>query len=415
MRVVIIGAGAAGCFASIEIKRQSPDTEVIVMEKGRKALAKVAVTGGGRCNLTNSFRDVRSLEQIYPRGHRLMKKLLHHFSHLDAMRWFEQHGVPLVCQEDQCIFPRSQNAMQIVDTLLREMRQAGVTLWTGTKVRDIIPLQAGYTIEYTRTTEEDTPETITADKILITAGGQPREEGFSMLRRLSVEITPPVPSLFSLCIDDAGIRSLMGTVVEDAVVTIPSAKMRGEGALLLTHWGISGPAVLRLSSVAARVLAGKDYICNINISWTGTMTQAEVQEQVEELLRSNPQKQISTVHLPLLNSRLWQHILLRSLIPLTRRCNEITSKDINRLLGTLRGDTYQTTGKNRFKDEFVTAGGVTISSLNANSMEARNQPEAYFAGEITDIDAVTGGFNLQAAWTTAWVAAHGIITSIKNT
>lgn len=414
MKTAIIGAGAAGCFAAIEIKRQCPDAEVVVIEKGRKALAKVAITGGGRCNLTNSFAEVRSLEQVYPRGHRLMKKLLHHFSHTDTMRWFENEGVRLVTQDDQCVFPQSQNAMEIVDTLLRLMRNLGVRMILGTKAEKIIAEGDGtYTI-VTSSGTDAREERSSFDICLVTTGGYPTPSGYSLLDTLSLDITPPLPSLFSLCIDDKSLLSLMGTVVENAIVSIPGTKLRSQGALLLTHWGISGPATLKLSSYAAPLLAEKDYLTDVAIQWLGGMPHEEIAEHIRTLRDEHPNKHLSSVYHPSLNARLWQHILLRAHLSPDTRWKDLNQKDFNRLHNTLTNDTYHVTGKNRFKDEFVTCGGVALSCLNTKTLESKSHPRLFFAGEVTDVDAITGGFNLQAAWTMGYVAAHGIATTCHS-
>lgn len=402
MKIAIIGAGAAGCFAAIEIKRRNRDADVVVLERGTKPLAKVAITGGGRCNLTNSFEQVRSLEQAYPRGHRLMRRLLHHFSHEDTWRWFEREGVELVTQDDGCVFPRSQDAMQIVDTLLSLMRRLGVRIVTGSAVTRIVPAGEGYDIE-TATGRHH------ADRVAVTTGGQPKARGFDMLRGLDIEIVPPLPSLFSLCVADKGLTALMGTVVEQAQVSLNGTKMRGTGALLITHWGISGPATLKLSAAAARVMAEKDYQgYDIGINWLHGHGADDIVQMLEDLRLRHGHKKLQSAYPGELNSRLWQHLIGRAALPADMRWGELQGRGMNRLANILTNDTYKTTGKNRFKEEFVTSGGVALSSLRPDTLEAKGHPGLYFAGEVTDVDAVTGGFNLQAAWTMGYVAAQGI-------
>ncbi len=402
MNIFVIGAGAAGCFAAIETKRRCPHSTVTVLERGPKALAKVAITGGGRCNLTNSFSEVRSLEQVYPRGHRLLKKLLHHFSHEDAYKWFEDEGVALVTQEDECVFPQSQDAMQIVTTLLSLMQRLGVKVVTDTTVNNIIPDGNGYDIE-------TAGKTYHADKVVVTIGGQPQLSGFDMLQNLDIDIVTPLPSLFSLCIADKGLTALMGTVVEKAQVSLVGTKMKGSGALLITHWGISGPATLRLSSMAARVLAEKDYShTDISINWLYDMDANGISQLLARYSSLHSQKKLTSVYPEELNARLWSHLLTRASLRTDARWGELQSKGINRLLNTLTNDTYRITGKNRFKDEFVTCGGISLCSLKHDTLEAKNHPGLHFAGEVTDVDAVTGGFNLQAAWTMGYVVAKAL-------
>lgn len=413
MKAVIIGAGAAGCFAAIELKRQRPDAEIIVLEKGRRPLAKVAITGGGRCNLTNSFAEVKGLETVYPRGFRLMKKLLHHFSHRDAYQWFENEGVALLTQDDQCVFPQSQDAMQIVNTLTFLMKRLGVQLITSSAVHSVTRNTSNENTsneskEKTTYTINSTTGTYIADRVLVTTGGHPSPNGFDMLSGLNLEIVPPVPSLFSFCIDDKQLQALMGIVIEEAQVSLVGTKMKTSGPLLITHWGMSGPAILRLSSLAARLLAEADYHCNIAINWLSYINNVEVEELLHEYIDLNGQKKVTTVHPDTLNSRLWNYLLTRAGISLDMRWSEVQGRIFNRLVNTLTNDQYAVTGKNRFKDEFVTCGGVALSNLNPTTLECKQHPGLFFAGEVTDVDAITGGFNLQAAWTMGYVTAHGM-------
>ncbi len=406
MKIAIIGGGAAGCFAAIWIKRRLKNADVTVIEAGKRLLAKVAITGGGRCNLTNSFAEVKSLAAVYPRGERLIKRLLKEFSHEDTFEWFEREGVKLVTQDDRCVFPQSQDAMEIVNTLTRLMRQEGVKTITSARVTGIKHLQDTSSKDVYAVSFNERTETFSA--VLVTTGGSPRRVGLSFLDGLGLEMVEPVPSLFSLCIADDGLKSLMGTVVEDAAVSLPGTKMRASGALLLTHWGVSGPAVLRLSSYAARLLHEKDYRGQMAINWFGDMNETEVGEEIGTLAAGNMQKQLASVYPERLNSRLWQHLLSRAGLRHDRRWGELGRKSFNRLASVLTNDTYEITGKNRFKDEFVTCGGIALSNINPKTLECRSLPGLYFAGEVLDVDAVTGGFNLQAAWTMGYVAARAI-------
>ena len=379
-----------------------------MLEKGTKPLAKVAITGGGRCNLTNSFAEVKSLEQVYPRGFRLMKKLFHHFSPKDAYEWFEREGVRLVTQDDECVFPQSQDAMEIVLTLTSLMNRLGVNTLCGCKVSNIAkrdvcldgnPL---YSVTYTKAGSIHVME---ADKVIVTTGGHPSPSGFDMLKGLDLEIMPPVPSLFSLCISDKNLTALMGTVVEQAQVSLAGTKIKTNGALLITHWGISGPAVLKLSSHGARILAEKDYQADVTVNWLFEMSNNDVQEMLSAYVRKHAAKKITSAYPSALNARLWAHLVQGAKLSPDMRWSELQGKAFNRLLTVLTSDTYHVTGKNRYKDEFVTCGGVSLNSLKHDTLEAKNHPGLHFAGEVTDVDAVTGGFNLQAAWTMGWVAA----------
>lgn len=281
MRIIIIGAGAAGCFAAINIKRNLPDAVVTVLESGRKPLAKVAVTGGGRCNLTNSFADVKSLDKVYPRGGRLMKRLLREFSHEDTCAWFEREGVRLVTQEDQCVFPKSQDAMEIVNTLMRLMGRLGVVVKTGHRVERIEKRGGMFVVGMA----DESIKELTADAVVVTTGGGQTAFAFRMLDGLDLEIVPPVPSLFSLCLPGNPVTDMMGTVVDDAVVSLAGTKFKAQGPLLVTHWGMSGPAVLKLSSYAARWLNERDYKATLLVNWMSGSNESQVLGTVAGVLR----------------------------------------------------------------------------------------------------------------------------------
>lgn len=396
MRIAIIGAGAAGCFCAINLKRRNPDFEVHVYEGATKPLAKVAVTGGGRCNLTNSFRKVSNLKDVYPRGDKLMRRMLAQFSHEDTMAWFEREGVRLVVQEDECVFPQSQDAMEIVNTLTRLMHREGVVLHTSAKVSLVEPCDNGYSLTLLNGVR------ISADKVVITTGGHSKNSGFDMLKPLNVKIESPVPSLFTFNVAGDWHQRLMGVVVEDAVVSIAGTKMRSQGALLLTHWGMSGPAILKLSSHAARWLAEHGYRCQICVNWFGDRNEEEVRGEITSMMKDSEQKLITSAYPRHLTSKHWNVLLERAGVPLTQRWGALNKKLLNKLITTLTADVYEVTGKCKFKEEFVTCGGVSLKEININTLESKAHPGVYFAGEVLDVDAVTGGFNLQAAWSMAW-------------
>ena len=397
MRIAIIGGGAAGCFCAIGLKRRLPDAEVTVYEAGPKLLAKVAVTGGGRCNLTNSFRDVRRLGEVYPRGEQLMRRALAAFSHENTMRWFEAEGVRLTVQEDQCVFPVSQDAMQIVRTLERCLRDAGVRVRLNAPVERVDALPDGG-FKILRQAQDDI-----VDKVVLTTGGSSREK-LERLLPAGVEVTDCVPSLFTLKIPDAGLRALMGTVVEQASLALAGTKFRAAGTLLLTDWGVSGPATLRLSSYAARHLAENGYAGTLLINWLDA-PEAAAREWIGAAAAEHPQKQAAGTPPAGLTARLWRHLLGRAGLREDLRWAELGSKGAARLAATLTADAYPVAGRARFKEEFVTCGGVALSGVNLNTLESKVCPGLFFAGEALDVDAVTGGFNLQAAWSTAALVA----------
>lgn len=403
MHIAIIGAGAAGCFCAIELAQRLTHAVISVYERAGKPLAKVAVTGGGRCNLTNTFEGVRSMESAYPRGARLMKRLLREFSHDDVCRWFEQAGVRLVAQEDHCVFPVSQDAMEIVHTLTRLMRQHGVRLFTHARVTRISHADDGtYSIGMAD------GSTVQAQCVVVTTGGSPKLSGLDMLQPLSLEVVPPAPSLFSLCLPNHPLCQLMGTVVDEVTASIPGTKFRASGPLLLTHWGLSGPAILRLSSYAARYLQECDYQSRLALNWFGDASEAEVLALLQDLWQRHPQKQLQSVYPPCLNSRLWHCLLELCQQRPAARWSELHPKHLVRLSAMLSHHVLSVSGKNRFKEEFVTCGGVALSNVAPSTLESRRHAGLYFAGEVLDVDAVTGGFNLQAAWTMGYVVAKSI-------
>ena len=389
MQTVVVGGGAAGFFLAINLKEMMPEMDVTILERSQHVLAKVKVSGGGRCNCTNSFAAVRDLSTVYPRGHRLMKRLFKQFDYRDAYEWFERHGVRLTTQDDDCVFPASQDSCSVIDCFLAEARRHRIKIRTGVSITSLDDL-CNY------------------DAVAICTGGQPRAERLQWLAATGHEIIQPVPSLFTLSIADEALHTLMGTVVEDVQLGIPGTKLRASGPLLITHWGISGPGPLRLSSYAARFLSESDYRVPLTINWTG-QRELEVKELLTTIAARHPQKQLSTIRPCGLPARLWDYLLTKTLGQRSQnRWQSLNEKELNRLANALTNDTYQTAGRAAFRDEFVTCGGVSLASVNPSTLESRTFPGLYFAGEVLDIDGITGGFNFQAAWTTAYVAASSI-------
>ena len=390
MKTAIIGGGAAGFFLGINLKEMCPEMEVTIFEKSKRVLAKVEISGGGRCNCTNSFAEVRDLSEVYPRGHRLMKRLMKGFSQEDAYEWFERHGVRLTTQDDQCVFPMSQDSHTIINCFLTEARRCGIEIRTETKIDSLDEL-SGY------------------DFIAVTTGGSPKAEGLRWLGDMGHELESSVPSLFTFQIADEALHALMGTVVEDAVTMIPGTKQRAQGPLLITHWGMSGPAILKLSSYGARLLADQQYRAPLAVNWTNRRD-TEVMTMLDEIIIRSPQKQLKTIAPCGLPSRLWTYLAEKCLGERANgRWGSLNKKELNRLANILSGgDSYQIAGRAPFKDEFVTCGGIALSAVNPSTLESRHVPHLFFAGEVLDIDGITGGFNFQAAWTTAYTVACAI-------
>ena len=383
----MIGGGAAGFFLAINLKEMMPTMEVTIFEKSKKVLAKVEVSGGGRCNCTNSFAAVRDLSQVYPRGHRLMKRLFKTFNYQDAYAWFEQHGVRLVTQDDECVFPTSQDSHTIINTFLLYAKRLGVEVVTERKITSLDELK-----DY--------------DFIVVTTGGMSATQYAFFTDQDSLVL--PVPSLFTFQIADSQLQALMGTVVETATAYIPGTNFKASGPLLITHWGMSGPAILRLSSYAARELYAHQYQMPLAINWS-SRKDAEVQTELQTIMVQHPQKLLPTIRPFNLPTRLWTYLLEKTLGERALyRWQHLTQKDLNRLTNCLCNDSYLIAGRAAFKDEFVTCGGVSLSAVDANTLESKYLPRVFFAGEVLDIDGVTGGFNFQAAWTTAYVVAKAI-------
>lgn len=391
-RTAIVGGGAAGFFTAINLKEMMPQMEVTIFEAMSRVLRKVEISGGGRCNCTNSFAEVTDFSQVYPRGHRLLKRLFKAFDHHDAYDWFERHGVELVTQEDQCVFPASQDSHSIINCFLHASQELGIEIRANQRINTIDEL-ADY------------------DFIVITTGGGIITK---LTQSTDSEIVSPIPSLFTFNINDPGLRNLMGTVVEHTTVFIPGTKLRATGPLLITHWGMSGPAILRLSSYAACELAGHNYRMPLNVNWT-SMNESETIQELRNIISGHSQKQITTVGPFALPSRLWSYLAAKCLGERVKYCwKDINQKELNRLTNTLTNDQYMIEGRSSFKEEFVTCGGVSLQSVNPSTLESKSKPGVYFAGEVLDIDGVTGGFNFQAAWTTAYTVASAICKKANN-
>ena len=385
-RTAIIGGGAAGFFLAINLKEMLPEMAITIFERGQRVLRKVEVSGGGRCNCTNSFESATNLQSVYPRGHRLLKRLFNSFDHRDAYEWFENRGVPLMTQNDHCVFPRSQDAHTIINLFLNEVKRLGIHIATHTVIDSLEQLND-------------------FDYICVTTGGQPQAENLSWLQH---PIEKPVPSLFTFSIDDPALRALMGTVVEEATAMIPGTKLRASGPLLITHWGMSGPCILRLSSYAARLLNEHNYHLPLTINWTDS-TETAVHQALNNIRQQYPQKKLPTIRPFNLPQRLWSYLVEKSMKGrVEARWGSLNQKEQNRLVNVLTNDTYTIAGRAAFKDEFVTCGGISLSAVNTSTLESRQRPNLYFAGEVLDIDGVTGGFNFQAAWTTAYTVAKAI-------
>ena len=408
MKVAVIGGGAAGFFSAIHVKSGAPSASVVILERASRVLSKVKVSGGGRCNLTNSFAQISDLSKAYPRGYRLLKRLFREFSPEQTYDWFESHGVPLVTQDDECVFPQAQDSEAVILCLKRQAQQLGVEIRTGKGV-DIVNLVEGQklTLQYADGAVE------VFDRVILTTGGAPKGEGHDWLSALGHQIESPCPSLFTFKINDSALTALMGIVVENVQTALAGTKMKAEGPLLVTHWGMSGPAILKLSSYGARFLADNDYHARLVVNWTGGEKENVVVEDLMAIAGASPRKQMGTVRPYGLQQRLWIFLIERCGLTADRTWGELGKKGINRLVNVLTADAYDIADRGTYKEEFVTCGGVSLDSVSLQTLESKSCPGLYFAGEVLDVDAITGGFNLQAAWTTGYVAAQSVVKSLS--
>ncbi|MEO6039753.1 MAG: NAD(P)/FAD-dependent oxidoreductase [Saprospiraceae bacterium] len=400
MQIAIIGGGAAGFFAAITCAEANPGCRVTIFERGKTGLEKVRISGGGRCNVTHHCFDARTLVQYYPRGSRELLGPFLQFGPEQTMTWFEQRGVQLKTEADGRMFPVTDSSQTIVDCLQRAAQQAGVELRMGVRIERITPGQHGWQLQ-----ASGEPSRAFA-KILVATGSSTAI--WDMLRGLGHHIVEPVPSLFTFNTKDIRLRELSGVSVPQAQLRLLGSKLSAQGPLLVTHWGLSGPVVLRLSAWGARYLHGLNYRFSLEINWLGDLSMPEISGQLQTLKISLAKKTVFTHAQFGLPQRLWQRLLEAAGLEATQRWAELDKRQLQQVAHQLTAATFQITGKSTFKEEFVTAGGVQLKELNFKTFESKIQPTLFLAGEVLDIDALTGGFNFQAAWTGAWLAGKAM-------
>lgn len=399
MQIAIVGGGAAGFFAAIAAKENHPQALVVIFEKSKNLLAKVKISGGGRCNVTNGCTSIKELSAAYPRGGRALKKAFRTFNNQHTMQWFESRGVPLVIQEDNCVFPVSQNSQSIIDCFLQQTKKLKIEIETGRGIKAI--RRVGDRLELVFT--EGVPAR-TFDKVIATTGGSPQRKGLEWLEKLNHEIEDPVPSLFTFSMPAESITELKGIVVEKTLVSIQGTKLKAEGPLLITHWGMSGPVILKLSSFGARLLSEKGYEFKTQVNWVNEPNHDVVTDKLQGIVDEHTNKFLANFRPYFLPDRLWRYLLGKSDLSLEKKWGELGKKGLHKLVRVLTNDVYSVKGKTSFREEFVTCGGVSLNSIDFNTMQSKVCKNLYFAGELLDIDGITGGYNFQAAWTTAFIA-----------
>lgn len=399
-KIAIIGGGAGGFFAGINAAEKNPNHQITIFEKGKSVLGKVKVSGGGRCNVTHACFEPRELVKFYPRGQKELLGPFHSFMTGDTMEWFEKRGVSLKIEEDNRVFPITDDSQSIIDCLLKEANKLNIDIRTNSTISKIKPNNTDWSIEVNGISQN-------FDKLIIASGGN-SQKTWKELEELGYNIVDPIPSLFTFNTKDTRFRDLSGLVVKDAQVKISGTKFQELGPVLITHWGLSGPGILKLSSVSARYLHEKNYQFQIAIDWCFSYDREIIEEQFEIQRKSNPKKSVINTPMFDIPKRFWSSILIFCQIPDNRIWAELSKKETNRFLEALKNSNVSIHGKSTNKEEFVTCGGVDLKQIDFTSFESRIHPNLYFVGEVLNIDALTGGFNFQAAWTGGWIVSQNI-------
>lgn len=407
MQIAIIGAGAAGCFAAANISNQV-GTNIVVFEKQGKALQKVKVSGGGRCNTTHSLFDIQELSKRYPRGEKLLRKTLHHFGPQQTIDWFGKRGVRLVAEADGRMFPSSNESQSIIDCIWGEMMRNNVKVLYNKSVVSIYKIGEKFNVQFFDNT------VFVADKILITCGGFPKKEQYQWLQELGHTIHDPAPSLFTFNLSKHPITALMGLSVPNATVKILKTKISEKGPLLITHWGLSGPSILRTSAWGAEVLKEKQYDFSIVVNWLGETTDSELKDMILEQRQNNGKSAVVLKNPFEIPKRLWQFFMDEIGISENIKWGDLSASFQYKLIEKLIRYAFHVKGKTTFKEEFVTCGGINLAEIDPNTMESKKVKNLFFAGEILNVDGITGGFNFQHAWTSGWLAARAISTIGNN-
>ena len=400
--VICVGGGAAGFFTAINIAEKNPKLKIAILERGKEVLTKVRISGGGRCNVTHACFEPNELVKFYPRGEKELKGPFNQFCSGDTIEWFEKHGVELKIEEDGRMFPVSNSSQTIIDCFMDASAKAGIKILTSQSVQSIYHSEKADEDLWKIDTQHDK---FTATKLVMSTGSNPKM--WEMLTDLGHSIVPPVPSLFTFNITDKRIKELPG-VSALATVKVKNTKLEATGPLLVTHWGMSGPGILKLSAWGAQILAEKKYQFAISVNWLNDIDLAEAEKTLKDLKQENSKKVVckkSPFEFP---NRLWEKLVLAAEIGEETKWADLSNKHIKLLAEQLTEGTYQVSGKSTYKDEFVTAGGIDLKEINFKTMQSKLHSNLYFAGEIVNVDAITGGFNFQNAWTSGFIVAKSI-------
>jgi predicted Rossmann fold flavoprotein len=393
-----MGGGAAGFFAAINAAYRHAEAKIIILEKSNKLLSKVRVSGGGRCNVTNHCFDKNELIKNYPRGNKELKQVFSRFDVNDTIAWFKERGVELKTEPDERMFPVSDNSETIIDCFMNEARKVGIEINLN---EEVLSIESGDQIRI-----KTSKQNYKADSVICSIGGHNQIKNYGFLQKAGHSITPLIPSLFTINLPESNIKELMGLSVKRATVKVHGTKHSYTGPVLITHWGLSGPAVLKLSAFAAKDFFEMDYKANISVNWSGDLNE----EEVKELFREHVNSKTFIVNTPFFEmpKRLWDYLLQKAEISEQKPWNELGKKQQNNLAQVLTNDVYNMQGKTTFKEEFVTSGGVNLKEIDFKTMQSKIVPSLFFCGEVLDIDGITGGFNFQSCWSTGWIAANSI-------
>ena len=419
-KLVVIGGGAAGFFCAVTAARLYPHLQVVLVEKTSKLLSKVKVSGGGRCNVTHACFSIADMIKKYPRGDVFLKKAFHYFFTTDTIAWFKERGINLKTEIDGRMFPESNSSQTIIDCLLREANKHKVEILMNAEVKTIsivIPIDIGSQLSIEEKINEESKKfkitlannkTEFADYVCIACGGYPKSVQYEWLTKMGHNIQTPVPSLFTFNMPQNSITALMGITVPDVIIKITGTKLQQSGSLLITHWGISGPAVLKLSAWAARELAEKKYTFTSMVNWLPSFNENTLKEKIQQTRFDIAAQKIYNRNPFGLPARLWEYFLQQCSIHEEMRWADLPAKEQNKLVKILCSQEFAVKGKTTFKEEFVTAGGINLNEIDVNTMQSKLIPDLFFAGEIINVDGVTGGFNFQNAWTTGWIAGKAV-------